>query len=201
MRRLVTGEVKEDDGVIDPEEDKKMCLALVPWAPMARGPEALERYLALAEKEAGEETWKKVKGFRYLLQDKPHGTMLTDEFIASLKLLGRKGYTFDVGVDHHSRGKKQLEETVEMVEKAHEGVPEDEQVTFILSMSPFQATSTFRQHFPGKQLTYLAHRPPLQTRHVHRQHHLRPCLPRLAHSHVYSFQGQPHLHEAIRRFL
>lgn len=137
MRRLVTQETKEDDGVIDIEEDHKLCLGLVPWAPMARGPEVLERYLTRAQKEAGEETWKKVKGFRYLLQDKPHGTMLTDEFIGSLKLLGRRGYTFDVGVDHHRRGKKQLEEAVEMVEKAHEGVPEDEQVTFILSTFPF----------------------------------------------------------------
>lgn len=134
MKRLVLGEPKENEGL--EAQDKKLCLGLVPWAPMARGPEVLERYLARAEEEAGEETWKKVKGFRYLVQDKPHGVMLTDEFIGSLKLLGRKGYAFDVGVDHHRRGKKQLEELVEMVEKAHEGVPEEEQVTLILSWFP-----------------------------------------------------------------
>ncbi|KAL2203971.1 amidohydrolase family protein [Sarocladium strictum] len=131
MRRLVLGEPEGEEG--HEAADKKLCLGLVPWAPMVRGPEVLERYLAQAEEAAGEETWKKVKGFRYLVQDKPHGTMLTDEFIGSLKLLGRKGYTFDVGVDHHRRGKKQLEELVEMVGKAHEGVPEDKQVVLILN--------------------------------------------------------------------
>jgi len=84
-------------------------------------------------KEAAGEAWPKVKGFRYLLQDKPHGTMLEQDFIDSLKLLGRRGFVFEVGVDQHRRGKKQLDEVVEMVDRAHDGVPEDEKVTFILS--------------------------------------------------------------------
>ncbi|KAI1806071.1 hypothetical protein F4811DRAFT_512724 [Daldinia bambusicola] len=92
----------------------------------------MERYLELAEREAGA-SWPKVRGFRYLLQDKPHGTMLQDGFIESLKLLGRRGFVFDLGVDQHNRGRTQLEEVVEMIDRAHDGVPEDQRVTFIIN--------------------------------------------------------------------
>lgn len=132
LKRVALGEPRDGEG--HTAEDKKLCLAIVPWAPMAEGPAALEKYIDRVQEEAGE-AWGKVKGFRYLLQDKPHGTMLTDEFIGSLRLLGKKGFSFDVGIDQHRRGKKQLEEAVEMIERAHSGVPEDEQVTFILGMS------------------------------------------------------------------
>lgn len=188
MRRLALGEPEGEEG--HEAADKKLCLGLVPWAPMVRGPEVLERYLAQAEEAAGEETWKKVKGFRYLVQDKPHGTMLTDEFIGSLKLLGRKGYTFDVGVDHHRRGKKQLEELVEMVGKAHEGIPEDEQVVLILSKS-----QALRRRDASQLIESL--RPPLQARYVDRQHSLRPCLRCLAYGHVHPLQSEQDLHEAL----
>ena len=94
----------------------------------------MEKYLAQAEEEAGPETWKKVKGFRYLLQDKPNGAGLEEGFIEGLKVLGRRGFVFDVGVDQHRRGKVQLEELVEMMDKAHEGVErEEDKVVFILS--------------------------------------------------------------------
>jgi L-rhamnono-1,4-lactonase len=84
-----------------------------------------------------EGSFAKIKGFRYLVQDKPKGTMLTPGFVDGLKWLGRKGFVFDLGVDQHGGGKWQLEEAVEMIEKAHEGVPEDEKVTFIIS-KPFR---------------------------------------------------------------
>lgn len=97
------------------------------------GQEELEKYLAQAEEVAGEETWEKVKGFRYLLQDKPNGTALEDRFIEGLKVVGKKGYVFDLGVDQHRRGRLQLEEAVEMIDRAHEGVEEEEKVVFILN--------------------------------------------------------------------
>jgi len=59
--------------------------------------------------------------------------MLQDEFIEGLKWLGKKGFVFDLGVDQHGGGKWQLEEAVEMIENAHEGVDEEEKVTFIIS--------------------------------------------------------------------
>ncbi|GAB1313921.1 L-rhamnono-gamma-lactonase [Madurella fahalii] len=130
MRRIATGQPKPGEG--HSAEDANLCLALIPWAPMSLGPEVLEKYLDAAEQEAGP-AWAKVKGFRYLLQDKPNGTGLTNAFIDSLKLLGKRGYVFEIGVDQHRRGRIQLEEAVEMIDRAHEGVDEDEKVVFILN--------------------------------------------------------------------
>jgi L-rhamnono-1,4-lactonase len=132
VKRIALGQPKQGEG--HTKEDAKACLAIVPWAPIPSGVEIMKRYLDLVEEAAGE-SWEKVKGFRFLLQDKPNGTMLEDDFIESLKLLGRRGFIFDLGVDHHRRGKKQLDETVEMIGRAHEGVPEEDKVTFIISKS------------------------------------------------------------------
>ncbi|KAK3945884.1 putative amidohydrolase family protein [Diplogelasinospora grovesii] len=131
LRRIATGQPREGEG--HTAEDAKLCLGIIPWAPMNLGAAKLEEYLAQAEKEAGPETWKKVKGFRYLLQDKPNGTALSDDFIDGLRLLGKKGFVFDVGIDQHRRGRVQLEEVVEMIDRAHDGVPEEEKVVFILN--------------------------------------------------------------------
>ncbi|KAK3402875.1 hypothetical protein B0T20DRAFT_9885 [Sordaria brevicollis] len=131
LRRIVTGQPKEGEG--HTAEDGRDCLGIVPWAPVVLGAAKLEEYLAAAEKEAGRETWAKVKGFRYLLQDKPNGTALSDEFIEGLKLLGRKKFVFDLGVDQHKRGRIQLEEAVEMIDRAHEGVEDEDKVVFILN--------------------------------------------------------------------
>lgn len=129
FKRIALGEPRDGEG--HTAEDAKLCLAIIPWAPLPSGPEVMARYLKKVEEEAGE-AWGKVKGFRYLLQDKPHGTMLTDEFIGSLRLLGEKGFVFEVGVDQHKRGKKQLDEVVEMIDRAHEGVEANKKVTFVL---------------------------------------------------------------------
>ncbi|KAK1754793.1 hypothetical protein QBC47DRAFT_453028 [Echria macrotheca] len=130
-RRIVEGNPNPDEG--HTAEDAKLCLGIIPWAPVVLGASQLEKYLATAEDAAGPGTWAKVKGFRYLLQDKPNGTALGDDFIEGLKVLGKKGYVFDLGVDQHRRGRLQLEEAVEMIDRAHEGVEEDEKVVFILN--------------------------------------------------------------------
>ena len=134
LRRIAAGQPRPDEG--HTPDDAKLVLGIVPWAPVVRGPAELDKYLTLAEAEAGPEVWAKVKGFRYLLQDKPNGTGLGDDFIEGLKLLGRKGFVFDLGVDQHRRGRIQLEETVDMIDRAHDGVEENEKVVFILS-EPF----------------------------------------------------------------
>lgn len=131
MRRLATGDPRPGEG--HTPADAKLCLGFVPWAPMTLGAAGLEGYLERAEREAGEETWSRVKGWRYLLQDKENGTGLGEGFIEGLKVLGRRGFVFDVGVDQHRRGRVQLEEVVEMIDRAHEGVEEEEKVVFILS--------------------------------------------------------------------
>lgn len=130
--RVALGEAEDGDGA--GAEDGRMCLGILPWAPLPAGPEVMEKYIARVQEVAGD-AWPKVKGFRYLVQDKPHGVMIEDKFIQSLKLLGRKGLVFDVGVDHHRRGRKQLDELLSMVDMAHEGVPEEEKVKFIISKS------------------------------------------------------------------
>ncbi|KAF7563462.1 hypothetical protein G7046_g677 [Stylonectria norvegica] len=130
MKRVALGQPREGEG--HSAADAKLCLAVVPWAPLPSGVEAVERYLARVQEEAGD-AWPKVKGFRYLVQDKPHGTMLEDDFVESVKLLGRRGFVFEVGVDHHRRGKKQLEELVAFTDRVHDGVPEDEKVILVIS--------------------------------------------------------------------
>jgi L-rhamnono-1,4-lactonase len=131
LRRIVTDSPREGEG--HGPGDGKLCLGIVPWAPVNLGREKVEEYLARAEETAGGETWKRVRGFRYLLQDKPEGTCLSAEFVEGLKALGRRGLVFDLGIDQHRRGKRQLDEAVEMVDRAHEGVEEGEKVVFILS--------------------------------------------------------------------
>ena len=109
------------------------CVAAVPWAPLPLGAAALETYLAEAEQIAGPALWRRVRGFRYLVQDKPAGTMVGAGFVEGLRLLGRKGFAFDLGADAHRRGAGHLAEAVEMVRQAHEGVPEGERVTVVIS--------------------------------------------------------------------
>jgi L-rhamnono-1,4-lactonase len=130
LKRIALGTPREGEG--HGAEHAQLCLAIVPWAPLPSGAEVLSRYVTEVEKHAGA-SFGKIRGFRYLVQDKPRGTMLQDGFIEGLRWLGRKGYVFDLGVDLHSGGKWQLEEAVEMIEKAHEGVEEAERVTFIIS--------------------------------------------------------------------
>lgn len=142
IRRIALGQPREDEG--HGPEDARLCLGIVPWAPLTAESSALASYLDRVKEEAGE-AWPKVKGFRFLLQDKPHGTMLDERFIDNLRLLGRRGFSFDVAIDHHRRGKKQLDELVEMVERAHSGVAEEDKVTFILGTSSHQHWA----HYPG----------------------------------------------------
>lgn len=130
LKRIALGTPRDGEG--HSEDHKKLCLAIIPWAPLPSGEEVLARYVEEVKKHA-EGSFPKIRGFRYLLQDKPKGTALTDKFIGSLKWLGKNGYVFDVGVDQHTGGKWQLEEAAQMIEKAHEGVAEEAKVTFIIS--------------------------------------------------------------------
>jgi L-rhamnono-1,4-lactonase len=139
LKRIALGTPKEGEGHV--AEQKKMCLAIIPWAPLPSGAEFLERYIKEVEKRAGE-SFAKIKGFRYLVQDKPKGTMLQGGFIEGLKWLGKKGYVFDLGVNQHDGGKWQLEEAVEMIGKAHDGEAEADKVTIIISKSRIRSTDT-----------------------------------------------------------
>jgi L-rhamnono-1,4-lactonase len=131
MRRISLGQPALGEG--HEPHHKDLCLAIVPWAPLPSGAQALERYVERVKERAGE-AWGKVRGFRYLVQCKPQGVMLGEGFIEGLRWLGKKGFAFDLGVDHHRDGDWQLEEVLEMVARAHEGVLEEEKVTLILGV-------------------------------------------------------------------
>ena len=149
LKRIALGTPRDGEG--HNEEHKKLCLAIVPWAPVPSGEEVLERYVKEVEKHA-EGSFEKIKGFRYLVQDKPRGTMLHHGFIEGLKWLGRKGYTFDLGVDQRRGGRWQLEEAVTMIEAAHEGVAEKDKATIIISEFPFMMSRHWIDQPPRSSL-------------------------------------------------
>ncbi|CAK7201163.1 L-rhamnono-gamma-lactonase [Sporothrix eucalyptigena] len=133
LRRVVEAEA---EAATSATSTQARCLAIVPWAPIPSGPEALERYLEKVEETAGPVVWPRIRGFRYLVQDKPHGTMLTDNFVESLRLLGRKGFSFDLGIDQHRRGRTQMSEAVALVEKLYDpasNTPENEKLKLIIN--------------------------------------------------------------------
>ena len=103
--------------------EKELCLGIIPWAPVPMGPEALDRYMALVTDRCSQQKiWNKVKGVRYLLQDKELGTMLHPDFIEGLKWLGRNNLTFDLGVDARSGGLHQLREACELMLRIYDNV-------------------------------------------------------------------------------
>jgi L-rhamnono-1,4-lactonase len=119
------------------EKASKMLLGVVPWAPMNQPASVLREYLRLAEERAGAECWRRTKGFRFLLQfisdqRRFEELVLGDDFIENLKELGRRGLSFDIGVDQRSGGTWQLEIAAQAMERAHQDVPEEERVIFII---------------------------------------------------------------------
>lgn len=117
--------------------DSSLCLGIVPWAPVPAGPEVLQEYLAkVYERLPKCNVRRLVKGVRYLLQDKPSGTMLTDGFVNSLKWLGSAGLTFDLGVDAKVDELCQLHEAVKVLQQVHrEDVEDNQRLRIIISAS------------------------------------------------------------------
>jgi L-rhamnono-1,4-lactonase len=132
VTRIATGNPILGEG--HSASQRELLLAFVPWAPIPQGPAALERYMTLVrERTLVDEVWLKVRGVRYLVQDKPVGTVLTQDFVDSLKWLGKKKLAFDLGVDARQGGLAQLREAVSMMRRVYDGVDEREQVVIIIS--------------------------------------------------------------------
>lgn len=145
VRSIVEGEYGE--------RDSQMLVGIVLWAPMNQPPEVLQEWLHLAEQAAGRATWKRVKGFRFLLQaihdeSKFKDLVLGADFAANLKTLGQRGFSFDVGVDQHSGGPWQLEWVYMAMRRAHAGLEDEEKVTFIINhlCKPDFSNSTTAEH-------------------------------------------------------
>ncbi|OJJ42937.1 hypothetical protein ASPZODRAFT_1242070 [Penicilliopsis zonata CBS 506.65] len=115
LTRIALGEPLPGEG--HTERDSALCLAIIPWAPVPGGPQVLEQYLAqVKERTRTPGVWAKIRGVRFLVQDKPAGTMLQNDFQEGIRWLGRQGLTFDLGVDARSGGLWQLREAVQMME-------------------------------------------------------------------------------------
>lgn len=130
LRRAVEGQYDS--------RDSSMLLGLVLWAPMDQPTPVLEEYLRLVEHAAGAETWARVKGFRFLLQfihDEAKFKQLVrcDTFLANLKVLGLRGFSFDVGVDQRSGGAWQLEMVAKAMEMAQWEVSGESKIVFIVN--------------------------------------------------------------------
>lgn len=129
IKRIALGQPRPDEG--HATEDKDLCLGIVLWAPLPSTADAMKLYILRVEEAAGM-AWSNVKGFRYLLQDKPDGTMLQDTFIENTKLLGRRGFTFDVCIDLHRRGQQQMKDLLAFAKLTRDNVPENEKVVLVL---------------------------------------------------------------------
>ncbi|KAK5103853.1 L-rhamnono-gamma-lactonase [Lithohypha guttulata] len=120
LRRIRDGSPSEGEGHVP--EDRSLALGVVAWAPLGASVKSLEKYLdrlgASRDLQAKDGL---VRGFRYLLQDKPQGTALRTEFIDGLLLLEKQGAkSFDLGVDYRQGGQWQLLEAAEMLRRFYE---------------------------------------------------------------------------------
>lgn len=85
--------------------------AIVAWAPMS-SLSSMENYLNhILELDSR----KLLRGIRVLLQDKPDEYCLGTEFIRCTQLLGSRGLLFEIGIDVHSRGTKQLQDALQLI--------------------------------------------------------------------------------------
>jgi L-rhamnono-1,4-lactonase len=121
-------------------EHAQFCLGMVPWAPIPSGSSAMSDYyiqVLLRTQGVGDVRGKSViKGFRYLLQDKQPGTMLSDRFVESLKWMGHQHLSFDLGIDMRSGGPQQLNEAIEMMRRVNAGAELGTNVVVVISKQP-----------------------------------------------------------------
>jgi L-rhamnono-1,4-lactonase len=97
---------------------------VVPWASIDSGLGSFKAYIEAAQEEAGDLTWSKVRGFRYLLQgirSKEHFHQLDEsaETVDIFKIMGKKIWCFDVGVDQRQGGIWQLQLMVDFIESVN----------------------------------------------------------------------------------
>jgi L-rhamnono-1,4-lactonase len=137
LTRIALGEPVPGEG--HDAAHKDLCLGIIPWAPVPGGPEALRSYMAkVKERTRTAQIWNKVRGVRYLVQDKPAGVMLQPHFVEGLRWLGQQGLIFDLGVDARQGGLHQLREAVEMMDRLGDAST----VTIIISKLQSQTSMT-----------------------------------------------------------
>jgi L-rhamnono-1,4-lactonase len=149
LRRIVERCPQDGDG-FTPENAEKMKGCVV-YAPFHLPPRLFNAYMVLAREIAGPELWRRVKGWRYLLQGKGEGVvakMLEEDEeswvqnLCSLKGLGEgcRAWCFDVGVDNHRDGVGPMEAVgrlIRKIRKREEDEGHEVRVRFVLSMCLF----------------------------------------------------------------
>lgn len=154
LSRIAQGKPVKGEGHIAAHKD--ICLGIVPWAPVPGGPSVLRTYMEkIKERTETDDVWRKVCGVRYLVQDKPSGVMLEQEFIDGLYWLGKQGLAFDLGVDARQGGLGQLREAVEMMERVSSSARESGETAVTIVISEFI-------HYAVVWLVLKFGRPPLQ---------------------------------------
>jgi L-rhamnono-1,4-lactonase len=151
LTRIAHGSPLQGEG--HEKDHKQLLLGFVPWAPVPGGPAVLEKYVSLAKERItmtvstlssqsantnteadSNSVWRKLRGVRYLVQDKPAGTMLQPGFVEGLKWLGRQKLAFDLGLDARQGGLSQLQEAVELMRRVYDDdVPEGDRVVVVIS--------------------------------------------------------------------
>lgn len=142
LARIALGEPIQGEG--HSPLDCHLCLGIVPWAPVPGGPDVLRAYMAkVKERARTEDVWRKVRGVRYLIQDKPAGVMLEPGFVEGLRWLGRERLGFDLGVDARQGGLGQLREAVEMMGRVYNGIEDGKDaVTIVISRCIYSNVSS-----------------------------------------------------------
>lgn len=138
LRRIIRGIPAEGVEEGFNQETARLMRGCVLWAPVDRGLHVFRKWLDL-ETSIGLE-W--VKGFRYLLQgigekDVFERLVMDEGFVEVLRLMGRSGWSFDVGVDQRQGGQWQLDFIPGLIERVHEGVGDKDKTVFVLSMCSF----------------------------------------------------------------
>jgi L-rhamnono-1,4-lactonase len=144
LRRVVEGEADEEiDGVGTGQEERMKGVVL--FAPFHLLPRHFLTYMRIARETAGPALWRKVVGFRYLLQGKGEGEVeklvLSADWISNLLSLSKSaehggkagGWVFEVGADVHRDGTAGLEAIVKMVREVRKRESDQAPVRFVLS--------------------------------------------------------------------
>jgi L-rhamnono-1,4-lactonase len=94
--------------------------ALVAWGPVPLGAEGMTKYTAELRSLCSSDSELRglLKGFRYLIQNKPLRTCTDEKFVDGVRWCGDNGYLFELGVDFQNRGTAQLNEAVQLVRRA-----------------------------------------------------------------------------------
>ncbi|KAF2638221.1 hypothetical protein P280DRAFT_471343 [Massarina eburnea CBS 473.64] len=119
LRRIAEGKPFDEDG--HDEFAPTLLSGLVIWAPFYLPDAHFKAYIQIAQSVLGKHSWKKVVGYRYLLQGKGvdgvKEAVSNENFVANIVAVGGQGKAFDFGVDSHRDGVEVVEVLSALVEK------------------------------------------------------------------------------------